>query len=89
MATKRVEKPEGRDTTVCGDPKVWYPMRVTYSREMQVKGELDRLGIENFVPMTYKMVESRTDGATELRRELVPAINNLILYGRLRRGLAG
>jgi len=23
-----------RDTTMCGDPKSWYPMRVTYSREL-------------------------------------------------------
>ena len=76
----------GRDTTMCGDPKVWFPMRVTYSREMKVKAELDRLGIECFVPMTYRLVEVRKDGLsdlrkhgeTELRKELVPAINNLI-----------
>ena len=43
-----------------------------------MKAELDRLGIENFVPMRYKVVESQSDGDTELRRELVPAINNLI-----------
>lgn len=78
MATKRVDNPEGRCTEMCGDPKLWYPMRVTYGREMKVKGELDRLEIENFVPMTYRVVESRTDGTTELRRELVPAISNLI-----------
>jgi transcription antitermination factor NusG len=53
-------------------------MRVTYQREMKVKAELDRLGIENFVPMRYKVVESQNDGDTELRRVLVPAINNLI-----------
>ena len=28
-------------------------MWVTYQREMKVKAELDRLGIENFVPMRY------------------------------------
>ena len=43
-----------------------------------MKAELDRLGIENFVPMRYKVVESQNDGDTELRRVLVPAINNLI-----------
>ena len=67
-------------------PKAWFPMRVTYQREMKVKAELDRLGIECFVPMRYKVLESRKtlagdspdDGDTELRRELVPAINNLI-----------
>ena len=68
----------GRDTTECCDPKNWFPMGVTYQREMKVKTELDRLGIENFVPMRYKVVESRNEGDTELRRELVPAISNLI-----------
>lgn len=68
----------GRGTSVCGDPKIWYPMRVTYSRELKVKTELDRLGVECFVPMTYKVVESRINGTTELRRELVPAISNLV-----------
>ena len=78
MTTDVERKTEGRDTMMCGDPKIWYPMRVTYGREMKVKGELDRLEIENFVPMTYKVVESRINGTTELRRELVPAISNLI-----------
>ena len=78
MTTKEMGKESGRDTTMCGDPKMWFPMRVTYQREMKVKAELDRLGIENFVPMRYKVVESQNDGDTELRRVLVPAINNLI-----------
>ena len=60
---------QGRDTRMCGDPKTWFPMRVTYQREMKVKTELDRLGIENFVPMRYRIVERRVDGTTELRRE--------------------
>ena len=78
MTTKEIVKESGRDTRMCGDPKMWFPMRVTYQREMKVKAELDRLGIENFVPMRYKVMESQNDGDTELRRELVPAINNLI-----------
>ena len=68
-------KGQGRDTRMCGDPKMWFPMRVTYQREMKVKAELDRLGIENFVPMTYKVVDADTDNP---HRELMPAINNLI-----------
>ena len=32
-------------------------MWVTYQREMKVKAELDRLGIENFVPMRYNVVD--------------------------------
>ena len=78
MTTKELDDSMGRDTTMCGDPKMWFPMRVTYQREMKVKAELDRLGIENFVPMRYKVVERQNDGDAELRRELVPAINNLI-----------
>ena len=65
----------GRDTMMCGDPESWFPMRVTYSRELKVKAELDRLGIENFLPMTYKLADADTEHP---RRELVPAINNLI-----------
>lgn len=78
MTTKETGKESGRDTRMCGDPKTWFPMRVTYQREMKVKAELDRLGIENFVPLRYKVVEAQNDGDTELRRVLVPAINNLI-----------
>ena len=65
----------GRDTTMCGDPIFWFPMRVTYSRELKIKAELDRLAIENFLPMTYKLVDADTENP---HRELVPAINNLI-----------
>ena len=45
---------------------------------MKVKGELERLEIENFVPMKYRITELQNDGESELRRVLVPAINNLI-----------
>ena len=75
METKEVGNELERDTTMCSDPKTWFPMRVTYQREMKVKAELDRLGIENFVPMRYKVVDGDTDNP---HRELVPAINNLI-----------
>ena len=97
MTTNQDEKDRGHDTEVCGDPKIWFPMRVTYQREMKVKAELDRLGIENFVPMTYKIVESRTDGITdkrkhgetELLRELVPAINSLIFVRSTQERISG
>ena len=55
----RTEGGEGRDTERCGDPKIWFPMRVTYQREMKVKAELDRLGIECFIPMKYRIAERR------------------------------
>ncbi len=74
------------DTTMCGDPKIWFPMRVTYSRELKVKAELDRLEIENFVPMRYKMVD---DGSEIPRRDLVPAINNLIFVRSTQERISG
>lgn len=52
----------------------WYPMRVTYSQELKVKASLDEEGIENFLPMTYQLVDVNGDR----RRCLVPAIHNLI-----------
>ena len=62
-----------------GDPQLyplfWYPMRVTYGRELIVKQRLDQLSIENFLPMRYALVEHR-EGIR--RRELVPAVSNLV-----------
>ena len=65
----------GCDTEVCGDPLFWFPMRVTYSRELKVKAELDRLEIDNFLPMKSRLLDAESESP---RRELVPALNNLI-----------
>lgn len=54
--------------------KEWFPMRVTYQRELKMKSQLDELGIENFVPMQY---EVNNQGGRS-KYELVPAIHNLI-----------
>ncbi len=75
-----------RDTTMCGDPKQWFPMRVTYAREMKVEAGLDRLKIENFVPMMYKVVEADSDRP---RRELVPAVSNLIFVRSTQERISG
>lgn len=75
IAKEQEDECSGRDTTMCGDPISWFPMRVTYSRELKVKAELDRLAIENFLPMTYKLLDADTENP---HRDLVPAINNLI-----------
>lgn len=52
----------------------WYPMRVTYHRELRIKEQLDTLGIDSFVPMHYDLADS-SEGP---RKMLVPAIHNLI-----------
>lgn len=53
---------------------LWYPMRVTYNREMKIKKILDDLKIDNFVPMQYVLAE---EGGLP-KQALVPAIHNLI-----------
>ena len=50
-------------------------MRVTYSREVKIKKNLDGEGIENFLPMRYEF--EKTDD-WNVRRSLVPAIHGLI-----------
>ncbi|MBQ4023637.1 MAG: UpxY family transcription antiterminator [Prevotella sp.] len=52
----------------------WFPMRVTYNRELKIKESLDELGVENFIPMHYELVDTK-EGR---KRMLVPAIHNLI-----------
>lgn len=52
----------------------WYPMRVTYHRELKIKDQLDILGIESFVPMCYKLVETKKGR----KKILTSAIHNLI-----------
>ena len=53
----------------------WFPMRVTYHREMKIKSLLDNFNIENFIPMRYELVETKDEGK---KRILLPAIHNLI-----------
>ena len=84
MATHQDGKGLGLGTTMCGDPKIWFPMRVTYQREMKVKAELDRLGIESFIPMMYKLVDGDMP-----QRELVPAISNLIFVQSTQERISG
>ena len=52
----------------------WFPMYCAYCSELKVKEELDKLHIDNYLPMVYQLV----DHEGERRRELVPAIHNLL-----------
>ena len=57
-----------KSTDIC-----WYPLRVTYSRELQLKEVLDAECIENFIPMHYEYVKQ---GERKIRK-LVP-VHNLV-----------
>lgn len=52
----------------------WFPVRVTYSRELVLKTYLDEKQIENFIPMHYEYVVKHGQRV----RKLVPAIHNLV-----------
>ena len=58
-----------KSTDIC-----WYPLRVTYSRELQLKEVLDAERIENFIPMHYEYVKQ---GERKIRK-LVPVVHNLV-----------
>ena len=52
----------------------WYPLRITYSRELALKNYLDSKQIENFIPMRYEYIVRNECKI----RKLVPAIHNLV-----------
>lgn len=52
----------------------WFAMSAPYCRELVAQELLNKYGIENFIPMRYKISEKRGRKV----RELVPAIHNLI-----------
>ena len=52
----------------------WYALRVTYGREMLVKGYLDGIGVESYIPMHFAR---RTYGA-RTRKVWEPLIHNLL-----------
>ena len=63
----------------------WFPMRVTYNREMKIKGLLDELKIENFLPMRNDYVNIKSGK----KKKLVPAIPNLIFVRSTQETLTG
>ena len=55
-------------------PQAWYPMYVTYARELDVQEALNKAGVENFLPMEHIVMRV---GKKIVEREQ-PAIHNLI-----------
>ena len=61
----------------------WFVLRVSYSRELKIKAQLDAMGITTFVPMMWK--KKTVDGKTE--KKLVPAVGNLCFVHWNKNGL--
>ena len=59
----------------CSENKVWFAMRATYGRNMDVKKKLDEAGFESFVPMRYVVV---LDRRARRIKKCVPVVRDLI-----------
>lgn len=64
--------------------KQWFPMRVTYHREMKIKALLDAIGVENFLPTHWKIKVLKTG---KKKRMLDSTIPNLIFVRATRQFL--
>lgn len=56
------------------ESEIWFAMRATYRRELEIKALLESSNIDTFIPMRYEL---QTKGKQK-RRQLVPVIHNLI-----------
>lgn len=59
----------------CNEGVVWFAMRATYGRNMEVKNKLDEAGFESFVPMRYVVSIDRRGRKT---KKYVPVVRDLI-----------
>ncbi len=73
------------ENTFPGDLKSWYVLRATYSRELKVCEELDKMGIRTFVPMIWR--KKVVDGKSEKR--LVPAVGSMCFVYWTKEGIDG
>lgn len=62
----------------------WFPMRVTYNRELKVQQRFNELNIRTFIPMRYEIVLRQG----HRKRALVPAVHNLIFVRAQRQELS-
>lgn len=61
---------------MCGnEQKVWFAMRATYGRNMEVKKKLDEAGFESFVPMRYVVSLDRRGRKI---KKFVPVVRDLV-----------
>ena len=59
----------------CSENAVWFAMRATYGRNMEVKKKLDEAGYESYVPMRYVVTLDRRGSKV---KKYVPVVRDLI-----------
>lgn len=59
----------------CNEGFVWYAMRATYGRNMEVKKRLDEAGVESYIPMHYVLSIDRRGRKV---KKYVPVVRDLV-----------
>lgn len=59
----------------CNENMVWFAMRATYGRNMEMKQNLDEAGFQSFVPMRYVVALDRRGRKV---KKFVPVVRDLI-----------
>lgn len=63
------------------EPVEWFAMSATFGRALKAKDFLESRSVRCFIPMKYEIV---SDGKHGKKRQLVPAINNLLFVNATR-----
>ena len=63
------------------EPIEWFAMSATFGRALKAKDFLEAHSVRCFIPMKYEIV---SDGKHGKKRQLVPAINNLLFVNTTR-----
>ena len=63
------------------EPVVWYAMSATFGRALKAKDFLESRSVRCFIPMKYEVVN---DGKHGKKRQMVPAISNLLFVNTTR-----
>lgn len=68
-------------TSGISEPTEWFAMSATFGRALRAKDFLESHSVRCFIPMKYEIV---SDGKHGKKRQLVPAINNLLFANTTR-----
>ena len=63
------------------EPTEWYAMSATFGRALKAKEFLESRSVRCFIPMKYEVLGDRIHGR---KRQLVPAISNLLFVNTTR-----
>ena len=75
MVFSRLAGCQSRVGMCCSEGAVWFAMRATYGRNMEVKKKLDEAGYQSYIPMRYVVALDRRGRKV---KKYVPVVRDLI-----------